>query len=726
MCRVVAPFRIVAVLVLLCSAVQVYGKKRDVFVDSLMSKVYHYADSVGRGEGEFYADLYAQCGIRTHRRNVFIRWVPGVFRFERGVNCYFGESRMRLHRHSDGVTDVKEQAYYSTMPRLHATNRRMLRRVSPSIYSTTFFDDRILSPLHRRNRRYYTYTYLSCFEDSLGMQARISIRPKFYNTQLVAGDMNVDMQTGAVRHFSFRVYYDMTRVQLSGALQGSGRASLFPNSLSITARYGMLGNKLEEKYLAQIDYSFPEIPTDTSERRYSRFDLTSQYLLRVDTMGVSRSRTYFDSVRQRSLSAEAVQLYARADSMARCALEDSASVLAQMERSGRKRIADFFFGRHTFLFNGDTDAEMSVRLPALFTPEMFTWSERKGFMLQTRLRVNVGSSDKFRGVLRPKASYSFKERRLYWRIPLTMDFWPQWGASVRAEAGTGNRLYSSMQADAARGILQEHADFDELSRLLNAYDFNFYRDFYVLNDFSVSPVAGLRLGLGIRYHRRSLVGWGEVAEQIGMRRVLSSLAPRFHAEWTPCQYYYRQGKRKVPVRSKWPTFSVDYERGLRMNGMESQYERVEAAAQWTRNLYALRAFYCRLGLGFYTDRGGNYFLDYDYFRDDNLPDTWRDAMSGKFYALGSRWYNESDYYLSLSATYESPMLLFSRFALLSRVVQRERLYLNAVHLRELRPYAELGYGISTHMLDVSGFVGLAAGKTPSVGARLVFHWFDDW
>ena len=66
-------------------------------------------------------------------------------------------------------------------------------------------------------------------------------------------------------------------------------------------------------------------------------------------------------------------------------------------------------------------------------------------------------------------------------------------------------------------------------------------------------------------------------------------------------------------------------------------------------------------------------------------------------------------------------MLFSRLKWLARVVQRERIYANIVSLTELNPYAEIGYGVSTHVLDVSGFVGLAPGQSLSLGAHIILH-----
>lgn len=45
------------------------------------------------------------------------------------------------------------------------------------------------------------------------------------------------------------------------------------------------------------------------------------------------------------------------------------------------------------------------------------------------------------------------------------------------------------------------------------------------------------------------------------RNTYISFAPRIRVEWTPALYYYMNGKRKINLRSDYPTFSVDYERG---------------------------------------------------------------------------------------------------------------------------------------------------------------------
>lgn len=163
---------------------------------------------------------------------------------------------------------------------------------------------------------------------------------------------------------------------------------------------------------------------------------------------------------------------------------------------------------------------------------------------------------------------------------------------------------------------------------------------------------------------------------------------------------------------------ADYERGFSLGQAATRYERIETDLRYSLPLRALRAIHLRAGAGFYTRRGQDSFIDYDHFRDEWMPQGWRDELSGQFQLLDSRWYNESDYYARLSAAYESPMLLISRIGKLTRYVQKERLYVNLLHVKALGPYGELGYGISLPMIDFGAFMSIANGRATKFAVKI--------
>lgn len=716
------PFRRILFFLLLvfCFSREGWAVADDMRADSVMERVFTYTRRNGLEATGYTSQLYVRTRLKTRRRGRWIKFVPSMFPLEKGENVYLSESHVVYRYRPPGQVDEKELAYYSTMPYLHDSSERALDRFSLSIYEPNLFSDRILSPLHERNGRFYRYKYVYSYTEAGRVLTRILIRPRFHNTQLVSGDIDVDLQTGAVRHFEFAMTYDMTSIRLVGTVGEDGLATLYPVQLDIEARLHLLGNRIEAHYRGVAGYDFrTEDRTDTLPDASSCYDQTEFYRLRTDTTHLLRSRSYFDASRPYPLSADEQAIYDRADSLA--------AVSHAAAREPRRRILSPLV-ENILLDSHKWKLGRSGRLdvPAVITPSMYQWSKSKGFYIQTSINMDWQFREKVFFQAIPRFGYNFRQRQFYWCAPLTLYLSQERNVAVRFEAGNGNHIYSADQADEIRDRLSGISHYDSLMQVFDAYDFRYYKDFYLQGDVAYEPVPGLKLSAGLRYHDRTLLGWNEVSQQSGMARTLKSLSPRLHIDWTPALYYYRDGMQKVPLYSRWPTFMLDFERGVRAGRCSGEYERWEFDAKYKYNLYALRALYFRFGFGFYTNRGEDYFVDFDYFRDNNMPAGWEDEMMGRFQLLDARWYNESKYYVRMSSVYESPMLLFSRIKYLSRIIQKERVYCNLLTVRYLLPYAEMGYGLSTHFCDVGVFVGMANHTNVSVGAKFVLRLFDGW
>ena len=87
------------------------------------------------------------------------------------------------------------------------------------------------------------------------------------------------------------------------------------------------------------------------------------------------------------------------------------------------------------------------------------------------------------------------------------------------------------------------------------------------------------------------------------RHSYNSFAPRVRVTWTPGQYYYMSGDRKINLYSKYPTVSVDWERGLSgIMHSTGKYERIEVDFQHNIPLGLMRDIYYRLGWGLLRTR----------------------------------------------------------------------------------------------------------------------------
>lgn len=690
-----------------------------------MALVFNYTQRYNLRAPDFKSEVYVRHTLQTRRRNILTRYVPGMLRLERGENFYFGESLSRYQFRVPGEVDKKDIAAYSTMPYLRSTRDVWIGRYSLSIYESTIFTDRILSPLNRRNRRFYRYATRYSYTMEGHPIVSIAIRPRISNMQLVRGSIDVDITTGRVESFDFSFLYGWAKLHVSGEMGRDGQASLLPNRILLASRLNFLGNRIDEAFEASATYDLTPLPKPADTVPIvRRFDLTQQCLLRIDTTSMRRDRAFFDANRPYPLMANQQAIYQRherrADSL-RTVANRPDTVTVRRHRFFTSQTEDLLFDSHTFGINDQS----RVKLPPILTPSMIQWSQSNGFSLQTRVSFHYESERQSYVDFSPRVGYNFKQRQVYWRLPLTVSIMPRLSGHIRVEAAGGDRMYNSQQADEVRERLEQVSGYDSLVSVFDSYNFQYYRDNHLLATFSLQPIVGLEISTGFRFHHRTLINWNELAAGTGMNRSLSSFAPRVHVTWTPALYYYRNGRIPVALHSKWPTFMVDYERGLKSFNATTCYERVELDAKYTLSLYALRSLYFRIGCGFFSQRGENCFFDYDYFRNSYLPVGWQDELSGQFQLLDSRWYNESRHYARISAAYESPMLILSRLRWLTRVIQKERIYANLLNVSTLGFYCEWGYGVATPLIDVAGFIAVSGHKQTGVGVKFVLRLGED-
>ena len=87
----------------------------------------------------------------------------------------------------------------------------VLNYLTPTVYSESLFQDNILSPFHRSNKKYYIYSITPL---PFG-KAQIYVYPRFKNTQLVNSMAIVDYRTGRINLVDFEGEYDMTRFYIT-------------------------------------------------------------------------------------------------------------------------------------------------------------------------------------------------------------------------------------------------------------------------------------------------------------------------------------------------------------------------------------------------------------------------------------------------------------------------------------------------------------------------------
>lgn len=709
--------------------------------DSIMNQVIFYAPLYESVVESFQAKLYIKGQVNVKKKNFTVRYLPTMFRLKKGVREYMIETLSDLHFNAPNIYTQKVKAVMGTASDFWEADGRLLEYFHINIYSSTLLHDKLLSPLASNARKYYKYHIDSVMGKANNREFKIRFIPKYKSFQLVGGYMIISENVWSVREIRFSGRSEMFRFSNLLKMGEVGKPDEFlPVHYNMSGTFGLFGNKIDGSYVATLDYG--DIKQSTSSvisRRNgkSKYDLTESYAIIADSSAYSRDTAYFDTLRPIPLTPHERYLYKSYNTAS-----DTVSI-------GKKKSKAFwggFGGALIDYYTLDLSKFGRIRCSPLINPFMFGYSARNGLSYRQKFRYNnLFAHDRLLSIV-PSLGYNFKMKEFYWVVETDFLYVPRKQGTWHLEFGNGNRIYSSAMLDELKAIPDSIFDFDRVN-------LKYYKDLYLKLRHSWEIVNGLTLDVGLTLHRRtdekknnyinshfgtsfdgSVFLPGSLTQlplydgsSLGdlYRSNNNSFAPGIRLTWTPGQYYYMDGERKVNLHSKYPTISLDWERGL--SGVlpnSSKHERFEVEVQHDIPFGLLRSLYIRVGWGAFTKQDELYFVDFANFRPYNLPTDWNDDLGGVFQLLDRRWYNASSNYIRGHFTYESPFLLLHHINKYSQYVLNERFYLSTLIVPHLKPYVETGYGIGTHAFDFGVFASFANWKYKEIGVKFTFELFN--
>ena len=671
---------------------------------------------------DYRADLYIKGKLNIRKKNFMFRYLPKMFRMQKGVREYLMESYSDLHFTAPDIYDQKVIAGYGTVfsGGFQAT---MLEYFHVNVYSATLLYDRLLSPLAKNGKKYYRYQIDTIMGGQDNLHYKIRFIPKTKSDQLVGGYMIVSSDVWSVREIRFSGRSELLTFENLIKMGEVGDDNEFlPVRYEFEVRFNFVGNVVDGSYLASLDYSSIELKEKSKYRKEKKkLNLTESYTLRCDTNSLHLDSAYFASLRPIELMDDEKKLY-----------EDYAfrKDTTALKPPSKRRV---FWGEIGDFLLSDLNVDLSrigsVKCSPIINPLLLSYSGSNGFSWRQDFKYNrLFSGDKLLRIV-PRIGYNFTRKEFYWSANADFDYWPQKRGAIHVNFGNGNRIYSSDVLDELKAMPDSTFDFDQIH-------LDYFKDLYFNFRHSIEVVNGLELNVGFSAHRRTAVEKSRFVVLNSSLPLASdfldkfkdtyiSFAPRVRVEWTPCLYYYMNGKRKINLRSAYPTFSVDYERGIKgVFKSTGQYERIEFDLQHHVQLGLMRNIYYRFGFGAFTNQEQLYFVDFANLARSNLPIGWNDDIGGVFQLLDGRWYNSSRKYVRAHFTYEAPFLFLRHLMKYTRYVQNERLYVNTLFVPHLNPYLEIGYGIGTHIFDVGVFVSSENWKYTEVGCKFTFELFN--
>ena len=190
--------------------------------------------------------------------------------------------------------------------------------------------------------------------------------------------------------------------------------------------------------------------------------------------------------------------------------------------------------------------------------------------------------------------------------------------------------------------------------------------------------------------------------------------------YTPERYYRMYNSRKYYVRSNYPTFSLQWKKGIKtvfQSDSDFDFLRIDLTQSISYG-YFNRFNYTASAGKFFNDRRLA-FADFAHFYT-NEPAVSFNRNFGVPYQLLNCYNNSTDkWYVTAAASYYSPYILIKRMPFLSNMLFGENLYASYLLQPQMQHYLETGYGITlTDMLGIGVFVGFENARYRSWGFRL--------
>ena len=703
--------------------------------DSILQNIFEFSPFYSKIVDEYKADVYIKGRVRVHKSNKLVKYIPSMFRLEKGVNDYLIESLSEMHYTAPDIYNRKVKAMSSTFPRNRGELTDLTDFLNMNIYSSSIMTDKLLSPLDEESSKFYTYLLDSIAVDGDLRKYKITIIPKFKGTQLVNGYIWVSDEVWTIREVYFEGKFDMIEFKLRNIMGEEGNEEFLPVHLNLDINFRFMGNHLAMKAEAWVKYDMVNF-YQGGERRKSQkkhsHDLTEFYELTSDSTSAITDYEKFKELRPIPLTDDEEFLYLKH----RIRNGKIDWIFEEQANKPEPKKSTVFWGQLGDMLISSYNVNLaglgSVRCSPLINPVMLDYSHTHGISYRQRFKFNkLFPNDRLLRIV-PQVGYNFTKKELYVKGDMEFQYWPEKRGGLEVGAGNGNRIYSSVVLDKLQSLPDSSFNFKDM-------ELDYFKDIYLNVFHNLEPVNGLFIKAGVSMHWRHLMdksklmlndfiqqAGGGILSNMDIRADYNSFAPRLRIEWTPGMYYYMNGRRKMNVGSSFPTLILDYERGFKgIFNSNDEHERVEFDVQQKIKLNQIRTLSYRAGFGMFTRMDNIYFVDFVNFKRSNIPEGWNDEIGGTFQLLDRQWYNSSRQYWRGHVAYESPFILLRPFNRWLGMIQQERLYGGILFMPHLNPYVELGYGIGTHIFDAGVFVSSINGKFDTVGFKFTFELFND-
>jgi hypothetical protein len=699
--------------------------------DSIILQVLKFRSLYGEYIREYDAYVYIKGNTQVKKKNFLAKYAPNFLYWNKKADNSFVEAIVDVHFTAPNHFTQELKALNGDRLNADDIRERVMQFLNVNIYNPTIFNNQILLPGVRDVFHYYRFEYVTSFDTLQHKIHQIRVIPKINSQKLLSGDFYIVDDSWTIFRFDIRGKWELFDFQINTEFGLKLNNFLLPLKSEITFHLNLLGNETVNRYYSKFEYESVKQFDWQSRPKPVNYDLSNYFNVLTDSVPIIKDSVFWQKNRPVPLTAFEKSLLKNRKAMQQQA--DSAALAQQSWKFSKGLVIPkkFQYSDTYFTYSG------------LLNPLKLAYSKLDGIVYWQQFKIYKQYEDGCELRFTPDLGILLQKKEVYFRTPVSWLFAPEKFGVVDFIFGNRNQSYNSTIIDQINRIVSPDS--------INFNDFNleYYRHYYADLQADYEITNGLLIYGGLHYdwyvpvrnktsNENPLKAPGKVAKVIQDNDVIDIVnnqyrifAPVVGLQWTPGQFYRINGKKKEYLDSRFPTFRLEYARGIKgLFDSNSNYERVELDLQQKLRLGLMRSLHYYLGAGWFTNTKSVYFADFSNFQRQNIPQSWNDPIGGTFHLLDGVWYNASKSYIQAHFMYESPFAILQLFRNINTDIVNERLYISQLYIprkqssapeKLSRYYTEIGYGIGNFLGNAGVFVSFNQGKYESIGTRFSFE-----
>ncbi len=673
--------------------------------------------------------------IRNFKARVYLKGtgkgtsIPAVLKLSREV-------RKMSKKHLDRLFVMEEQQDISFVAPDNWTRKILATRSSfpdevkiemglstINPYAPKIFDK--ISPLSKNAFTFYRFRLDGYYLEDGQMINKIRVIPKRNDSRLLSGDLFVVENLWSVSAADFSLRGTGFKASVKLLCKEIQPALFLPSTTNLAMNIDLMGFKAEASYLASVRYTevnsaaVDSLSIDTlkalvkkqpaKRRKYERPSAKYRENTEVDSLAERRDSIYWDTLRSVPLRLEELQSYKLKEIRKQ---SESSQLRDTLRKDGfATRVINNAIWGKTFR---TTDKNAWLTLPGIksYFPE---YNPVDGFWIGMKLQGGVKISSSSRLLFSPSLYYATARNRWLGEGKLTLEYAPRRLGFLSLSGGVISADYNGESGE---------------SRLINAFSslitghnhVKLHEKRFLAIEQSIEPFNGVSFSAGFSWQRRTSLE-NHVNKSLFGRRVEPNLPKHemaavpmpdnevfklsFGLDYTPARYYRISSTgRKLYEPSRYPTFSVTYDRALPINGARylSSYHLVQFSAVQTLSFGMFNQLYWKVNGGMFVDGRNMQLPDFKHFASTRIAVTARSFNEG--FSLSDNYELATDTrWLQAHVSWYTPYLLLKHLPFLSHKSLSEGVHIRSLVVFDKTPYSELGYSIGWNNLLRVGVFG---------------------